>query len=115
MNSTEVARLFGSMSGRRLALSHSCRHESFAIGSSAVQDVTDSGEYYADENYVITGATCSSSAGFIGSMETRQAVVSGVDRNYYKCKCIRIAGSAAPSSGRVECRIDYWQCPLSAV
>ncbi|XP_002120188.5 uncharacterized protein LOC100179998 [Ciona intestinalis] len=112
LNTSEVENIFGSLSGQAMAR---CRHESFSIGSSSVQDVTDSGEYYADENFIITGATCSSSSGFVGSMETRRTAEGGEERTYFKCKCVRINGSSAPSSGRVECRIDYWQCPLSLV
>lgn len=85
-----------------------CRHETFSIGSSSSQELTESGEYYADESFVITGVTCSSTAGYVSTLRSR----SDQGKTKYKCICHRSEeGLTGIFGGRVECRIHYWQCP----
>jgi len=85
-----------------------CRHETYSIGSSATQQFTESGEYYADKNFVITGVTCSSSNGYTSTLQSR--IDEG--KTKYKCTCHRNPDDIVVMyRSRVECRIHYWQCP----
>ncbi|XP_076802131.1 uncharacterized protein LOC143446399 [Clavelina lepadiformis] len=110
----EINYIFGNLSGSALSR---CRHETYSIGGSTSQEVINSGEYYTEEGYVITGVTCSSTEGFIGSIQTQTATLNGEqERTSYWCLCKKIketSDTLASSPGRAECRIDYWECPTS--
>jgi len=94
-------------------LSH-CKYETFAIGSSPLQKSTNSGLYYANKGYVITGASCSSSPGYFATLKSSEMDVDDLgQQETYTCICTKRPGEGEIEVSRVECRIHYWQCPSS--
>jgi len=91
-----------------------CKYETFAIGSSPLQKSTNSGLYYANKGYVITGASCSSSPGYFATLKSTEVDVDDLgQRETYTCICTKRPGEGDIEVSRVECRIHYWQCPSS--
>jgi len=80
-----------------------------------VENVDDLLLFIVVQNYVITGVTCSSSDGYLPSLQSRQLIKNNLTRTHYQCRCVKIGGTAAGEAlnERAECGIHYWQCPTT--